>query len=216
MRKIILYVILLVPIVALCQTGTQKQMSDVSSRFDLICKNKEIMIPRAILKSRFDKSTVVDKDTRFILVFNTVSSVNLLSGYYYWYNNKWNNLKNMTEENGIPRDNGMAGDIFIDFSTKDVYFCNGTMWLSMTTHNETFIGAVFENKSGILSYKNSAGEDIVIHLSEIVPYFNYPKTISLNADKETVNYIDENGRQTVLKLDILLEKSKSTHLTSAF
>ncbi|WP_369615882.1 hypothetical protein [Flavobacterium sp. CFS9] len=223
MRKIILSIMWLVPAVVMCQTGTQKhqtnthkELSNVSSRLDLICKSKEIMIPRTTLKSRFDKSTVVDRDTKFILVFNTAKNTQVLPGYYYWYENKWNNLKNLTEEDGLPKNNGKAGDLFFDYSTKDVYFFNGSMWLSMTTSDDTFYEAIFENKSGVLKYKNSVGEKIVINLPELVPNFNYPKTISLNAGKETLNYIDNNGRFTVLKLDILLAKSRNTNVTSTF
>ncbi|CAI2767930.1 hypothetical protein [Flavobacterium collinsii] len=216
MRKIILYAILLTPLFVLCQTDVQKQLSDVSSRLDVICKNEEIMIPRVTLKSRFDKSTVVDADTKFILVFNTANCANILSGYYYWYDSKWNNLRNLIEQKGVPKDNGKTGDIFIDFSTRDVYFFNGTLWLSMSTHNEAFKEVVFEDKSGVLRYKDNTGEDIVINLSEIIPNFNKPKTISLNAAKKTLNYIDENGGLTIIKLDVLLTKSKKVNLTSAF
>ncbi|WP_157495923.1 hypothetical protein [Flavobacterium sp. WG21] len=223
MRKIIWSVIWLVPAVVMCQTGapkhrtdTHKEMSVIASHLDLICKSKEIMIPRTTLKSRFDKSTVVGRDTKFILVFNTAKNTQILPGYYYWYENKWNNLKNLTEENGLPKDNGKAGDLFFDYSTKDVYFYNGSMWLSMTTSDETFYEAVFENKSGVLKYKNSVGEKVVINLPQLVPNFNYPKTVSLNAGKETLNFIDSSGRLTVLKLDILLAKSQNTNLTSTF
>lgn len=216
MRKIIFYVMLLVPVAALCQTGIPKGLSDTSSRLDLICKNEEIMIPRVALKNRFDRSTVVDRNTKFILVFNTIKGAQISPGYYYWYNKKWNNLKNLTEENGVPKANGQAGDLYVDFSTRDVYFYNGTIWLSITAHNEALTEAVFESNSGVLSYKNKAGETIDINLSQIVPNFDRPKTISLNAKKETLNYIDTDGRQTVLKLDILLEKSKNTKLTSAY
>ncbi len=220
---IILSIIWLVPAVVMCQTGTpkhqidtHKEMSIIASRLDLICKSKEIMIPRTTLKSRFDKSTVVDGDTKFILVFNTAKNTQILPGYYYWYENKWNNLKNLIEEDGLPEDNGKAGDLFFDYSTKDVYFFNGSMWLSMTTSDYTFYEAVFENKSGILKYKNSLGEKVVIDLPQLVPNFNYPKTISLNAGKETLNFIDNTGRLTVVKLDILLEKSRNTNVTSIF
>lgn len=216
MRRVIFYVLLLIPFIALCQTGSSKQLSDVSSRFDAICKNEEIMIPRAALKSRSDKSTIVGKNTKFILVFNTAKAAEVSPGYYYWYNKKWNNLKNLTEENGVPRKNGQTGDLFLDFSTMEVYFYNGTIWLAMTTHTKTLTESVFENNSGILSYKNGAGEPIEINLSQVVPNFEKPRTISLNATKETLNYIDNDGRLTVLKLDILLAKSKNTNVTAAF
>lgn len=216
MRRVIFYVLLLVPFIALCQTGSHKQLSEISLRFDLICKNEEIMIPRAALKSRSDKSTIVDKNTKFILVFNTAKGPQISTGYYYWYNNKWNDLKNLTEESGIPRTNGQAGDLFLDFSTRDVYFYNGTIWLAMTTHNKTLTESVFEKNTGILSYKDGAGEPVEINLSQIVPNFEKPKTISLNAKKETLNYIDNDGRLTVLKLDVLLAKSKNTNVTAAF
>ncbi|WP_264529971.1 hypothetical protein [Flavobacterium sp. N502540] len=223
MRKIILSIMWLVPVVVMCQTGgqkhqtkTHKELSNVSSRLDLICKSKEIMIPRTTLKSRFDKSTMVDRNTKFILVFNTAKNQEILPGYYYWYENKWNNLKNLTEDDGLPKDNGKAGDLFFDYSTKDVYFYNGSMWLSMTTSDDTFYEAVFENKSGVLKYKNSVGEKVVINLPQLVPNFNYPKTISVNAGKETLNFTDNSGRLTILKLDILLAKSKNTNVTSTF
>lgn len=216
MRRVIFYVLLLIPVIALCQTGSGKQLSDVSSRFDVICKNEEIIIPKAALKSRSDKSTIVNKNTKFILVFNTAKGAEVSPGYYYWYNNKWNNLKNLTEENGVPRKNGQTGDLLLDFSTREVYFYNGTIWLAMATHTQTLTESVFENNSGILSYKNGAGEPIEINLSQVVPNFEKPRTISLNATKETLNYIDNDGRLTVLKLDILLAKSKNTNVTAAF
>lgn len=216
MRRVIFYVLLLIPFIALCQTGSSKQLSDVSSRFDVICKNEEIMIPRAALKSRSDKSTIVGTNTKFILVLNTAKAAEVSPGYYYWYDKKWNNLKNLTEENGVPRKNGQTGDLFLDFSTREVYFYNGTIWLAMATHTKTLTESVFENNSGILSYKNRAGEPIEINLSQLVPNFEKPRTISLNATRETLNYIDNDGRLTVLKLDLLLAKSKNTNVTAAF
>lgn len=216
MKRIIFYFLLLIPFIALCQTGSSKQLSDVSSRFDAICKNEEIMIPRAALKSRSDKSTIVDQNTKFILVLNTVKGAGISPGYYYWYNNKWNDLENLTEENGVPRANGQTGDLFMDFSTREVYFYNGTIWLTMTTHNKTLTESVFENSSSTLTYKDKTGEKIEINLSQLVPNFEKPITISLNATKEILNYIDNDGRLTVLKLDILLAKSKNTNVTAAF
>lgn len=160
MKRVIFYFILLIPFIAMCQTASNKQLSNVSSRFHVICKNEEIIIPRAALKSRSDKSTIVDKNSKFILVFNTAKGAEVSPGYYYWYNNKWNSLKNLTEESGIPRSNGQTGDLFLDFSTREVYFFNGTIWLGMTTHTKTLTESVFESNSGILSYKNGAGDPL--------------------------------------------------------
>ena len=208
MKKTIFCVMLLIPVLVIGQATIQKQLSDVSSRLDVICKNEQIMIPRAALKSRIDKSTIVGRDTKFILVYNSTKNAHIVPGYYFWYNSKWNNLKNLAEENGVPKSNGMPGDLFLDFSTRDVYFYNGSIWVTMNAQDEILTDVAFENQKGILQYKNTEGEQIRINLSEILPNFEKPKTVSLNEAKETLSYIDKNGEQTVLNLKMLQDKSK--------
>lgn len=155
------------------------------------------------LKSRKDTVTTSGVNTSSFLVYNTAKRANISPGYYYWYDNKWNNLKNVTKGRTVPIFQGVAGDVYLDLSTKDVYFHNGTIWITKIIKEKHLSFVKFDSASGILTYRSTIKNINVIDLSKVVPGFGKPRCISINVSRETVAYINEKELLVILDLKIL-------------
>lgn len=213
MKRIILYITLLIPVMTFSQ-NKGNVVSNISTQLDILCKDKSILISRIALTGITDTKTIPSENSKSFLVYNTNNKLHFLHGYYYWYNDKWNSVKNIITASGVPRSIGVAGDVYIDSSTNDVYFQNGSIWISKITGDETLTDAAFEGKSGILKMMNADGLYNYLNLFELIPGFKEPKSISLNAMSGTISYIDKNDSLTVLNMRMLLSKTKN--ITSGF
>lgn len=197
------YLTVLAPIEIYSQSRIDKKKTDVKLELDFICQTNEIAIQKIALKGTKDTTTNNDAHSSNFLVYNTAKRAGILPGYYYWYGKKWNNLKNIIKESKIPMLQGAAGDIYVDLSTRDVYFHNGSIWITKMRNDMALRVVKFEALSGILTYLTPTGKVNSLDLSKILPNFGKTTSISLNVSRKTINYINDKGASFILDLRLL-------------
>ncbi|MWB94712.1 hypothetical protein GON26_10080, partial [Flavobacterium sp. GA093] len=74
------------------QVGIGTTTPNESSQLEVVATNKGILIPRVLLKSTKDTTTISSGNVESLLVFNTQTIADVIPGYYYWYIDKWNRL----------------------------------------------------------------------------------------------------------------------------
>ncbi|MCL6217381.1 hypothetical protein [Zunongwangia pacifica] len=84
------------------RTGVGTGSPNSSAMLDVVSTNKGVLVPRIQL-DKTDQQNPVSNPANGLLVFNTATQNDVTPGFYYWYNNKWNQ---MMSEDGI-------GDYFV-------------------------------------------------------------------------------------------------------
>ncbi|MFC6860974.1 hypothetical protein [Zunongwangia atlantica] len=84
------------------RTGVGTGSPNSSAMLDVVSTNKGVLVPRIQL-DKTDQQNPVSSPANGLLVFNTATRNDVTPGFYYWYNNKWNQM--MSEEN--------LGDYFV-------------------------------------------------------------------------------------------------------
>ncbi|RUT72210.1 hypothetical protein D0817_00905 [Flavobacterium cupreum] len=204
MKKKLLLPILLFPFIAFSQLGIGTVLPNTSSQLDVVATDKGILIPRVSLKGTTDNSTITNGNLNSLLVFNTAISTDIVPGYYYWFNNKWNKLKAPETGNGAPSSIGSLGDIYVELNTGKVYVYNGTVWIANISQNETLTSLSLDPLSGILTYTDEKGTANTLNLAAVIPNFETVTGISQNLTAGTITYVDEKGISTVLNLKTLI------------
>ena len=188
------------------QSQIQNKATNLTLQLDFICKTYDIAIKKIALRNRRDTITSANINIKYFLVYNTAKRKDISPGYYYWYGKKWNNLKNIFRDNGLPMRKGNAGDVFVDSSTRDVYLHNGTMWITKIINDQELTQVKFNSTLGLLTYKNGTDKDDYINLSRVEKSFGENSCISMNATRKTINYIDDKGLFVILDLKLLKDK----------
>lgn len=204
MKKKILLPLLLFPIIAFSQLGIGTVLPNPSSQLDVAATDKGVLIPRVALTGTTDNSTISNGNVNSLLVFNTAVTTDIVPGYYYWFNNKWNKLKAPETGTGAPTSNGLLGDLYVDLNTGKVYVYNGTAWISNISQNETLTSATFDPVTGVLVYKDEKGINNSINLAAMIANFETLTSISQNPAAGTITYVDEKGISNVLNIKSLI------------
>lgn len=204
MKKKLLLPLLLFPFIAFSQLGIGTVLPNTSSQLDVVATDKGILVPRVSLKGTTDKTTIANGNVNSLLVFNTAISTDIVPGYYYWFNNKWNKLKAPETGTGAPTSSGLPGDIYVELNTGKVYVYNGTAWVTSISQNETLTSVSLDPLSGILTYTDEKGTANTLNLAAIVPNFETLTNISQDVTTGTITYVDEKGISTVLNLKTLI------------
>ncbi|MBS7256772.1 hypothetical protein [Flavobacterium branchiicola] len=200
-----------IPQIAFNQSRTTNKQTDLTLQLDTICKMYNIAIKEIALKNTKDTLTNIGVHKKSFLIYNTTSKAELTRGYYYWYSNKWNILKRIDKNIGVPISKGNAGDVYLDLSRRDVYFHNGTMWITKIIDDKDLTVVKYNSALGLLICKKSIDKDEYIPLYRLAPNFEKQSCISMNASRKTVNYIDNKG--VLITLDLkLLRKKTETHV----
>lgn len=204
MKKKLLLPLLLLPFIAFSQLGIGTVLPHTSSQLDIVAADKGILIPRVALKGTTDNTTITNGNVNSLLVFNTAINTDIVPGYYYWFNSKWNKLKAPETGNGAPTSIGLLGDIYVELNTGKVYVYNGTAWVASISQNETLTSVSLNPVSGILTYTDEKGTANTLNLAAIVPNFETVTGISQDLTAGTITYTDEKGVATVLNIKTLI------------
>ncbi|MFH6991741.1 hypothetical protein [Flavobacterium sp. FlaQc-48] len=203
---------LIVPHFVFSQSPMPQKIPNLTQEFDIICKNYEIDIIKTPLKTRKDTTTSTGLHINNFLIYNTAKANDISPGYFYWYNNQWNNLKNIIKKYGIPSTQGNTGDVYVDLSTRDVYVNNGTMWITKIKNDKNLALVKYNSASGLLTYINGRVKDDSINLSLLLPNFGKPNCISMNVSRKTISFIDKNG--SLIIFDTRFLKKETQHTSS--
>ncbi|MFH7013496.1 hypothetical protein ACHRV5_16660 [Flavobacterium sp. FlaQc-52] len=98
--------------VSYAQVGIGTLVPNPSAQLDVTTAkgvNKGMLIPRISLTGTTDIKTIDNGNVESLLVFNTSSILDVMPGYYYWFNNKWNRIVISDELNSLSRSNDLAG-----------------------------------------------------------------------------------------------------------
>ncbi|MBZ4034033.1 hypothetical protein K6T82_04600 [Flavobacterium sp. 17A] len=150
---------------AYSQVVIGKQEVTPSAQLEVFASDKGMLIPRVQLTSTTDKTTIKSGNVESLLVFNTQTISDIVPGYYYWYNNKWNKFIISGESNGVVAGEGAPGKkgdpgypgenvtLYTDKGTGTVYVQNedGT-WTSINGKNG------LDGKNGISGGKGLPGD----------------------------------------------------------
>lgn len=188
------------------QSQIQNKTTNLTLQLDFICKTYEIAIKKIALRNKRDTITSANINIKYFLVYNTTKRKDISPGYYYWYGKKWNNIKNIFRENGVPMCKGNAGDVFVDSSTRDVYLHNGTMWITKIINDQELTLVKYNSTLGLLIYKNGTDKDDYINLSRLAQSLGENSCISMNVARKTINYLDNKGLFVILDLKLLKDK----------
>lgn len=94
LKRELLVVAFLIPSLTYAQMGIGTLMPNPSAELDIQANYRGLLIPRIPLKNLKDNTTIKTGNVESLLLYNTTSNTTLHPGFYYWYNNHWNRLKN--------------------------------------------------------------------------------------------------------------------------
>lgn len=123
-KKILLFAFVFSFISTFSQVGIGTSAPNLSSQLDVVETGKGILIPRVSLTDINDTTTIINGNINSLLVFNTTSNSFITPGFYYWYVNRWFPMKGVLSGSGSPTGLGVAGDIYLDFSSNNLYTFN--------------------------------------------------------------------------------------------
>ena len=78
--------------ISFSQVGVGTSLPNKSAQLDVVSNDKGLLIPKILLTSDTDSTTIANGNIDGLTVFNTSSGSGLTPGYYYWYNSKWNRM----------------------------------------------------------------------------------------------------------------------------
>lgn len=152
--------------VVLCSTTLKAQVGigtpqpNPSSQLEVVANNRGVLLPNVKLTSSTDQQTITKGNVVSLLVYNTAAVADIKPGYYYWDGAKWNRLGKELEiftGSGAPSANtpsgAVAGNIYVDEVTGDLYTFNGTTWQKQSinyknglsiTNDEVMLGGALD------------------------------------------------------------------------
>lgn len=96
------------------QVGIGTVMPDRSAMLDVVSVNTGVLIPRVSLTGSMDVTSIANGNKESLLLYNTATVADIVPGYYYWADGKWNRIATtdtnglVTAENGLTAVNGNA------------------------------------------------------------------------------------------------------------
>lgn len=91
-----------------------------SAQLEVYANDKGILIPQVPLTGSTDRTTIKNRNTNSLLVFNTATVSDVTPGYYYWYIDRWCRIaisSDIGTGNGITSTNvNPAGDLIITYT----------------------------------------------------------------------------------------------------
>src|SRR5699024_7697801 len=86
--------------------GIGTDMPNASAQLEIVASNRGVLIPQVALESEIDQSTVSAGNVESLLIWNTSTNKDMIPGYYYWYNNRWQRLVANGADDGILTSDG--------------------------------------------------------------------------------------------------------------
>ncbi|WP_306349743.1 hypothetical protein [Flavobacterium sp. '19STA2R22 D10 B1'] len=225
------------------QVGVGTPLPDSRAQLDVVASDRGVLIPRVQLKSikRMDPITNNGSLPNSLLVFNEatagVAPENVIPGYYYWYDNRWNrvlisgevassasgggnvvynpitNLFTYINSSGNPQEISFH-DIVVANETLTTLVNNGSGTYVYTSENNTattidVVGDVVSNISTILN-----NPSFVTELTQVIKNNETLTSLAYDPTANALIYTDENGVANPLNLvDVVGNSETLTSLT---
>ena len=176
---------------AYSQVGIGKVNPNRSAQLEVFASDKGILIPRVKLTGSTDATSIVNGNVESLMVFNTADVADIKSGYYYWFDNKWNRILISGEASGA------AGSVIYNSDTKQFTYIDAagnTQIVNIADvikGNET-VTTLVNKGEGLYTYKNEEGTEVDINV--VGDVIGNASTIFNNA--EVTNFIKEISEQT--------------------
>ncbi|MDA8591559.1 hypothetical protein N9L09_01175 [Flavobacteriaceae bacterium] len=136
MRKLLFALSFCCSVIGFAQVGVGTATPDASAQLDVKSDDKGILIPRLDIVDLDTAAPIAAANIKeSLLAFNTNATTG--KGFYFWDGAKWAPLggastATVTGGGGAPTTtnpaNAVAGDIYVDETTGDIYTHDGTTW----------------------------------------------------------------------------------------
>lgn len=90
----VLFTFLLLCKTSFAQVGMGTAQPNLSAQLEVVASHKGMLIPRLVLKSLTDTTTITNGNVESLLVYNKKSSKDIAKGFYYWNVVKWERIVN--------------------------------------------------------------------------------------------------------------------------
>ncbi len=166
-KKLLFISLMLTAITSMAQVGIGTTNPNTSAQLDIVSTDKGVLIPRVALQSTADNLTIANGNVVSLLVFNTQTMNDVVPGFYYWHNLKWNQILNIDDIASLD----FSNDAFNNNTTTNAVELNtksdgvsdrdpNTQFTILDTGN-VGIGTASPNMSSILDL-NSPNKGILI------------------------------------------------------
>lgn len=174
MKKIIFSAVLIAAsFIAQGQVGIGTKTPSTSAVLDVTGTDRGVLFPRVALTSTTDATTITNGNVEGLTVYNTTTVADVVPGYYFWSNNKWQKVltsSDLPPRRGIEIINSTNG-------TFDVQANGNYIWNSVDTSKPTFL-----NNTQILSPYGSTNSYITV-----IPSANAATSQSFTCSKNIVS-----------------------------
>src|SRR5690606_27066209 len=159
-RKLLAVAVLMSAWNAHSQVGIGTLTPNKSSQLDVTANDKGVLLPRVVLTSTTDTTTIINGNVNSLLVYNTNTQNDVKPGYYYWYIDKWMRIVNEDEVAAL------------DTNTTNVSLTTANDELVLTDSDGNIVSiplaqiniptTLVNNNDGTYTYTNEAGVTVII------------------------------------------------------
>lgn len=193
MKKLLLAVLFAVNITTFAQVGIGTTSPSTSSVLDITGTDRGVLLPRIALTGTTDATSITNGNVEGLTVYNTATAADVIPGYYYWSNAKWN--LQLTPETGWTKTGNAGTDSATDFigTTDATDLKIGTAGFKHLTMN----------KSGSLSLSTPIqSNNIIWGIVPTDPAAAYPFIRMPFAVAEPLNGTTNAGNPTIIRINM--------------
>lgn len=247
-RKLLLTLSIFYSAISFAQVGVGTIVPNSSTMLDVVASDKGVLLPRVQLNNSTDATTIVPQNEVGLLVYNIAAMADIGVGYHFWDGAKWVAMRTegLSSGTGDPNGNGttgVAGDIYVDESTGDIYIHDGNTWVSSNVNETTT--TLTDNGNGTFTYTSEDGTATTFDVTQSgtgdpntngttggagavyvdestgdIYVYNGTTWVSSSPQETltsithdavagTITYTDENGNNTVLDLNTLVDNAET-------
>ncbi|PAM91723.1 hypothetical protein B4N84_27320, partial [Flavobacterium sp. IR1] len=205
------------------QVGIGTSVPNASAQLDVVSTDKGMLIPRVPLTSTSDKTTIVNGNVNGLIVFNTKTRADVVPGFYYWSDNKWNKIIVSEELQNIivPTTNNLS--ILNEYLTSDVNGVTSTIDLTSVVSAATTNNLQLNKNNLISTVNGKVAQSQAVGVVENVISGTYLTTSVNGVDAKSVdlkNAVEMATSNSLILTDNTIEsvvngKSASTRTVSS-
>ncbi|MFD2566137.1 beta strand repeat-containing protein [Pseudotenacibaculum haliotis] len=166
-KKLLFISLMLTAMTSIAQVGIGTTNPNTSAQLDIVSTDKGVLIPRVALQSTTDGSTIANGNVVSLLVFNTQTANDVVPGFYYWHNLKWNQILNIDDiasldfSNDAFNNNTTTNAVELNTKSDGVSDRDPNTQFTILDAGNVGIGTASPNMSSILDL-NSPNKGILI------------------------------------------------------
>jgi len=203
------------------QVGIGTKDPHKSSQLEVSASDKGVLIPNVALTSLTDAVTIKDAKES-LLVFNTTANTDIIPGYYYWFDNRWNRLALSTEISG-------AGTVIYNPTTKELTYIDSSGNTQIININDLeTITTLTDNNDGTYTYVNEKKVAVKIDVvGDVTTNFstianstevkqiienivnNTAGNVSYDSTKNEFTYLDQSGATQVININDMVKNNET-------